>query len=760
MPGVCRGVRSGTRWLAVTTAALCVGLAACAKAAPARALDSATITSGPTILATAGGTVWSVDGLGDVERSTDGGRSWHVVLRPPTGDNSLGITATWFDGPYRAWAAEGSSGVGSPTITMRSTDNGGRTWSSVRVPTASLPGASVVFTTLDFSDPTDGWLLGVYENFDPDGANTLGISLWRTVDGGSRWQRTPAADLPFRGKALPTNSETACPSVTPTLDFTSAKVGYLSPGGCGAGTHPAIWRTDDGGTTWAASPLPVPKGGWGPAQPGPDGYGGAVVVGPVTDVTGELLAPASRGNSVTVVERSTDGGRTWSAASRVPTGATPGRPTAAGFEPLSAKAWLDAVPGALLSTHDGGQNWERTPSDLTVTGPVSFISPTDGWASPGGGQLVAAESTTDGGADWSPAPLPAGLRPTPGSYVAEPVALGTSGGRLLAGGNTGLAVSSDQGRTWQRTLPATEPVDAVHADAGELVTITGDGAVAVSTDGGRTWNAWPVPPSDGLGQVSAVSAMVAFASTGEGLAATTDAGRRWTTLSAPNGWQVSDDCATAAAGTADGELYVVATAGRPPHSRTEILSSTDAGRAWRVSLPAVDLPAGAAVDIAACDGHRAVATVTSPAVPDEATWNALTNLLVTSDGGRRWLDALQSPGRGPRPAVPAEPGGAFSATQLADAEATLQVAVTGSAVWVVSTPEVGSSSVWSSSDAGVRWSAGTLPSASDPVAIVADSGTTSWVLSPAGKNAATATVLETADGGRSWIRIGTVSLPA
>lgn len=175
------------------------------------------------------------------------------------------------------------------------------------------------------------------------------------------------------------------------------------------------------------------------------------------------------------IDRSTDGGRTWTFT------ALPGCLQACGAnlsmsfvnpeQGFAAMGPGQAGSTLLFSTHDGGAAWTRlgAKGNLGGSAQIVFSSAHDGWAvtgptfgdrgqqtSPGG----VLYRTLDGGVSWSPAP---GL-PSKDQF-ALPTFFGT---------NTGVMLSNPEGASAQST------------------------SVFVTDDGGATWTAHPLPTIGGL----------------------------------------------------------------------------------------------------------------------------------------------------------------------------------------------------------------------------------------------------------------------
>lgn len=105
-------------------------------------------------------------------------------------------------------------------------------------------------------------------------------------------------------------------------------------------------------------------------------------------------------------------------------------------------------------------------------------------------------------------------------------------GHPSGGGNMGLLVSRDGGRSWeQRASGAGGPVDFHSMDvsrADPKVIYGLYGGIQVSPDGGESWSVAGAPPADVIDLAAmAVSPDIVFAATTSGIAISRDAGATW-----------------------------------------------------------------------------------------------------------------------------------------------------------------------------------------------------------------------------------------
>lgn len=333
-------------------------------------------------------------------------------------------------------------------------------------PTPSAPTLdSDFFAAYDFVTPALGW--AAVETIEDPSVGPNRFWIFRTADGAQHWalQRQGSVDA-WTGVSF---------------TFFDRSRGLVVLGG-GA----AAYRTSDGGAHWLAITLPPitgvqvtfadPQHGWFAGGPVANGKGGAL----------ELY-------------RTFDSGTTWE---RLPD------PPAAGFSFRDANEGWSAVEdergkGSAFVTWDGGRTWDRA----TVPPPAP---PADGavfegasvWLLPHQGVLVATGTSGfvsfDHGATWRElAPMPVGVR------FSDLAFQDATHWWAMPFGN--LYKTSDAGKTWQHVILQLDSwkyyvgvIDSSHAWAlldAEALTgqPTGTTGLALTSDGGRSWKYANVP---------------------------------------------------------------------------------------------------------------------------------------------------------------------------------------------------------------------------------------------------------------------------
>lgn len=245
----------------------------------------------------------------------------------------------------------------------------GDTWVERTIP----PGLANI--EVAFADDTNGFLLS--PSAPADQCQTQTASIWKTADGAASWQRLAATGV----------ADAKCKRGLASSDIAHA---FLTAYGPNSG--PVIYRSVNGGPTWAASkPLPDPPGftftkpGGVVILPGRPRAFGSVV----------LIEAQPYGEQTRYVFRSTDGGATFAYAS------TPSTVEGA-VAYVSEARWLQiATPGSWKETTDGGATWHAFTTDYSQAAPIApdvvFGDALVGYATVRG----AIQRTVDGGAHWT-----------------------------------------------------------------------------------------------------------------------------------------------------------------------------------------------------------------------------------------------------------------------------------------------------------------------------------------------------------------------
>lgn len=256
----------------------------------------------------------------------------------------------------------------------RSTDRGGH-WEQRPMP--AQPGVQPV---ISFVDHHEGWLLA------PGSAATqcqdAGAAVWHTTDGGLTWEQLRARGIASR----------QCKTY---ISFADSMHGFV---GAWDDTHPAtVYRTSDGGQTWAATTLL-------PDPPNYQSKGGGVAL-QVSWIKAFGSNTYLRAIGTPFIYRSTDGGASWRWVTKV------GSPAVV---MVTETRWLDlSAPGQFMESVNGGQQFHPYGSDFNADTPVGgpqivFADASVGYATARG----TIQRTVDGGRSWVHISTP-GTEPPP-----------------------------------------------------------------------------------------------------------------------------------------------------------------------------------------------------------------------------------------------------------------------------------------------------------------------------------------------------------
>lgn len=255
----------------------------------------------------------------------------------------------------------------------RSTDRG-TTWQQRPM----LPGfyGAVSPQEIAFASSQEGWVTEGGPRPGSSVCDAFSASVWHTADAGTTWRLLAPTGIP----------DSRCKS---GLSFVDSSRGFL--GAWDQSHAPVLYRTSDGGQTWAASaPLPDPPGFQTKA-------GSALEAGRVREFGSMLLVPAwsTSAGPTQYVFRSDDGGATWAFAAKVPQGYD-------NVDLVTASRWLELIgPGQSKETTDAGVTWHAYASDYSQAAPIAadfvFADSKIGYGTVRG----VISRTVDGGLRWT-----------------------------------------------------------------------------------------------------------------------------------------------------------------------------------------------------------------------------------------------------------------------------------------------------------------------------------------------------------------------
>ena len=321
------------------------------------------LTQVTSLDAVSGEVAYAIGGQDLLARTGDSGLHWTELRPAPAPTGLLDVL-----GPATALGAQDAGDAGA---ILRSAD-GGHTWTEL----AHLPG---VVTQLDFPVATDG-VAATYQAGAPAGMPAW--RLWRSRDGGLTWQATgalPGGNTDIFGPWFSASGYGLLLTVAGGIPW--------EPGS--GGTPPVrVWTTANWGSSWTRGGLlPLDRdtvtgavsfaggSGWlvvetlgvqqrlavtggGPLrlQPAPQDASNVQVLSHGTGFAWGLESAEQAGESVLVLSRTTDGGRSWRRST-----ATLVAPPGAVAAPLldfsdASHGWL-VFGGVTWRTSDGGINW-------------------------------------------------------------------------------------------------------------------------------------------------------------------------------------------------------------------------------------------------------------------------------------------------------------------------------------------------------------------------------------------------------------------
>lgn len=338
---------------------------------------------------------------------------------------------------------------------------------TVNAPTVAAPN----LVTIHMLDEKNGW-----------GINDT--SVLRTVDGGTTWYNVSPGTENSMGYAVDAEF----------LDVDHAWVLVPDPNNMLAGS---LYRTADGGATWAKSAVP---------------FGGGDLRF-IDSTRGWMMASlgAGAGSMGVGIFQTTDSGATWTqtytndpnqqgAGNSLPLGGLKD-----GLTPTNMQdAWVGGITYAtgviyLYATHDGGRTWTQSSvqipdgysqAQFETTGPV-FASSTVGYlpvhVSSQNGVMLAVYLSRDGGASWllTPSLIPMGAST---SVISEK--------SVVAWNGTNFYLTTDAAQTWSTIAPDIKfsdnfaGMDFVSGSTGYVLTNDGSGnfGLYLTTNGGVNWD--------------------------------------------------------------------------------------------------------------------------------------------------------------------------------------------------------------------------------------------------------------------------------
>ncbi|HXX59991.1 MAG TPA: hypothetical protein VEI48_01725 [Candidatus Sulfotelmatobacter sp.] len=313
------------------------------------------------------------------------------------------------------------------------TSDGGASWSDLTAP-GGFAGSRGDSLGVTFTDPRHGWIAFAETFTAPTDPGYGRIDIWRTTDGGASWAKS---ELP---KAVINRFGEILPPVQ--FDFLDAAHGFaFLSGDLAKGANDSdLFYTADGGRTWSVD---RPTGG------GSVGIEGSIAFATPND---GVVVNADVGSGIAMTH---DGGRTWTnAAFSLPAGSTRaqlffGQPVFADGRTGVVAVDFQSDSGSvthLIRTSDAGSSWTDV---AALPAGFSWVSVIDQqhWVA---FSDAAVRHTDDGGATWTQT-----VAVPPTSHEAGPQFVDDIDGWWPAGDglNAVLYATTDGGVTWQALAP-------------------------------------------------------------------------------------------------------------------------------------------------------------------------------------------------------------------------------------------------------------------------------------------------------------------
>jgi len=321
-----------------------------------------------------------LDGWGVTEtqivRTNDGGLTWYNVTPSDVAETGSTVETFILDNEH-AWLQKPDFNNFPNNGLLYRTADGGLNWTISSTPFSG--------GDLSFIDVNNGWMLadlGV-------GAGSNGVAVFQTQDGGATWAQTYTNDpnLPGAGESLPLGG------IKSDLIPLNMQTAWVSGVTYASGTV-YLFRTDDGGHTWAQVTLELPAGAEN-YELGIDRD--AMQIFSAKD--GFLVVRMSGEANQTAVYTTNDAGNTWTLTPTL-------IPNAGASDFLSAQEAIIYNGEQFYVTRDAARTWSTVSPNIVFGdsfADMDFVDLNTGWVitlDPSNHRSL--NRTGDGGATWTP----------------------------------------------------------------------------------------------------------------------------------------------------------------------------------------------------------------------------------------------------------------------------------------------------------------------------------------------------------------------
>ena len=319
-----------------------------------------------------------MDGWGvtdtQIVRTNDGGVTWYNVTPSTVTEAGFSVKLFALDANH-VWMQKPDFANYPNSGFLNRTTDGGMTWTTITVPFS--------ISMLTFLDENNGWAMADLGA----GAGSNAVAVYQTTDGGNNWIQTYVNDpnqpnvgdsLPrggLKSDLIPLNMQTA---YVTGVTYTTG-VAYL-------------YRTDDGGHTWAVVSLPLPTGTENSQMSIENDH-----MGFVSGNDGFLSVRVSGDTTQTAVYVTHDAGASWTLTPMLIPGYGP-------VDFLSAQEMVIYNGAQFYVTRDAARTWSIIPPDIVFGesyNAMDFVNLISGWLiTYGPTDHRSFYRTTDGGATW------------------------------------------------------------------------------------------------------------------------------------------------------------------------------------------------------------------------------------------------------------------------------------------------------------------------------------------------------------------------
>ncbi|MGD0708353.1 MAG: hypothetical protein ABSA51_07860 [Anaerolineaceae bacterium] len=319
-------------------------------------------------------------------RTADGGNTWKDVT-PPEGvvTGFSQVPATFFMDDTKAWVAysqstDSNGALLGPAHVWYSQDSGATWISSQALP---VNGETEFFSPGEFafSDAQHGWLMvhvgaGMMHDY---------VYVFATADGGATWSKV----------VDPTNSTLWMSCSKTGMAFTDANNGWATGDCQGVAPGLFLYRTTDGGNTWAQATISAPAGK--PSMFTDQNSGcGTYGMNFLDANNGEMVVTCITSNSSSMTKLSwiyttTDGGQNWISHAL---------PADSGQYQFLDVGHGYYVAGHIYKTIDGGASWSSI-IPVSWNGQPDFVDANNGWIVAKNGTDIALVKTTNAAVNWA-----------------------------------------------------------------------------------------------------------------------------------------------------------------------------------------------------------------------------------------------------------------------------------------------------------------------------------------------------------------------